>query len=225
MPQSGVLSTFLSFIRDDYVDRSCRTRLQKLEEKLDSLFFLDETRTLSVDRQAFIELAGDPEFFPTALRDVVILETAKHLGRRLKGRGRHKHVGWMEAGKYDGLNKSALTEMQQLGLKRNMTQDELRDALLTWYPELTPDFVDQDSARLNDLIQKNLARNRSVWDCCVANLGWWAAINVAGTISIAIIMLGSGVPWHIVLAACIAFTTFFTAMVILNCAMNPDYQI
>lgn len=208
----------------EYASKDVKTRLQKLSGMLDSLLFLDGSAELSVDRRGFMAIAADPELVPQHLSDIFILETAKHLGRRLKDVGNGHRVTWAESSKYNELNKSGISELKKLGLNRSMSTKEVVAVLSKWHPELTKDFLNRDSADVNKTILANLDKNRTVWDCVVANLGWWAAINVIGTIIIALVMLGSAVPWPWVLAAIVAFTAFFTAFVILSCAANPEWS-
>jgi hypothetical protein len=222
--QTDFLSSIVSLLPEEHVNDRVRSRLKKLQERLDNLFFLDETSELAVDRQALIALARDEDFVPADLRDVVILETAKHLGRRLKGVGKGHRITWLEGGKYGPPTQPAVDELRKSGLKPSMSTQELGVALREWYPKLPKDFLASDSSKLYPIMLANLAHNRTVWDCVVANLGWWAAINVIGTLIIALVMLGSGVPWPWVLAACIAFSGFLTAFVILSCATNPEWH-
>jgi hypothetical protein len=222
--QADLLSSIVSLLPEKHVNDQVRSRLKKLQVKLDDLFFMDETDELAVDRQALIALAGDQDLVPAELRDVVILETAKHLGRRLKGVGKGRRITWLEGGKYGPPNQPGVEELRKLGLESSMSSEKLGAALREWYPKLSKDLLALDSSELHRTMLANLAHNRTVWDCVVANLGWWAAINVIATIIIALIMLGSGVPWPWALAACIAFTSFFTAFVIITCATNPEWH-
>jgi hypothetical protein len=219
------IESMAALLPPEYMTKEVKTRLRKFAALLDNLLFLDPAGELSVDRKGLIAMATDPDLIPENLGNLVILETAKHLGRRVKEVGNGYRIGWAESAKYNELNKSGLSEIKKLGLQKGMSISELSNLLSNRHPELAPEFLDREAAEVYTTIRSNLERNRTVWDCVVANLGWWAAINVIGTIIISLIMLGSGVPWPWVLAACIAFTTFFTAFVILSCALNPEWHL
>jgi hypothetical protein len=58
--------------------------------------------------------------------------------------------------------------------------------------------------------------------CCILSLK--KHLQAIGTSLIALIMLGAGVPWQVVLKWLLIFTGFNTVYFILQCIANPSYR-
>lgn len=110
-----------------------------------------------------------------------------------------------------------------MGLDPAGSDESLEEALRAQLRDIPDFWVEPDSGRLYERITTNLLVNQTVWSCLVRNLGFWAALNVIGTSLIALIMLGAGVPWQVVLKWLIIYTGVNTTYFILACIANPRY--
>lgn len=90
----------LNLLPLDSIPSECRQRLRTLSDELDRLLFLDETDELAADRKILINIASNNELVPEKLKDIFLVETSKHLGRRLKEFEKGHRLSWHEAGKY-----------------------------------------------------------------------------------------------------------------------------
>jgi hypothetical protein len=185
-----------------------RRLLERMVEQSDQLLFLDKTCELAADRDALIRMVSDESLIPADLGYIEVLETAKHLGRRLKGFDGGRRLTWAEGEKY-GLPVSppSADELRAAGISEGTCPEELTEA---------------EPRELQELARKNLAVNRTVWDCLVANLGFWAALTWIGSSVIFLSFLTLG--WQIALAIAIAYSGFATAYVILQCLVNQEFH-
>jgi hypothetical protein len=69
---------------DPNIPKELRPTLKLLFNSLDQLLFLDARGELSVDRKNFINLVSDPDQTPAKIRDVMLVETSKYLGQRIR---------------------------------------------------------------------------------------------------------------------------------------------
>jgi hypothetical protein len=191
----------------DTLPREIRPRLKLLFSYLDRLLFLDNAAELSVDRETLISLASDDDLTPPVLHDVMLVETSKYLGTRVKSVGQGQRISWREGERYGlPIHPPSQDELRSKGLDPAGSDEQLADVLRAIFPELPDFWIEADSAVLHDRIISNLLINQTVWSCLVRNLGFWAALNVIGTSIIALIMLGAGVPWQVVLKWLLIFT-------------------
>lgn len=195
-----------------------------LQKQMDGLLFLDETKELGVDRDAFLALVNNGDFIPPEIKDYMAIETAKHLGRRMKGR-KGRSVSWSEAVNYGLPVNAEFSALKKLNLK-NANQAQAISALIRELPEyFTEEFLAQDPREAFTKMLSNLKTNRTPWDCIVANLGWWTAITVAFVIAIIAGMLTAGVGFWVIVIAVAAFVGLFAAYIILQCLLNPAYNL
>ena len=217
-------SDVLALLSKDILPDEARARLNKLADEMDELLFLDETDELAVDRKTLIRLANDEDLVPKSLRDVVLVETSKYLGRRVKERGKGRRISWRDGHKY-GLPGRPLSEseLHAWGITDRTSTDELAAILKSRFR--IPAFWMNDNPRqLGDEIVKRFQANRTVWDCVVANLGFWAALTLGGGLVVFVILALSGVPWPWALLVDGIYQTGATLAVLLNCVANPNFQ-
>jgi|tagenome__1003787_1003787.scaffolds.fasta_scaffold20837471_2 hypothetical protein len=200
-----------------------RRLLERMVEQSDQLLFLDKTCELAADRDALIRMVSDESLIPADLGYIEVLETAKHLGRRLKGFDGGRRLTWAEGEKY-GLPVSppSADELRAAGISEGTSPEELAELLKKKFPDLPASLTEAEPRELQELARKNLAVNRTVWDCLVANLGFWAALTWIGSSVIFLSFLTLG--WQIALAIAIAYSGFATAYVILQCLVNQEFH-
>lgn len=201
-----------------------RPLLNRMLLESDRLLFLDRTLELAADRDTLIAIARDEELIPAALRDIEILETAKHLGRRVKRFEGARRLTWVEAAKY-GLPVQPATadEFKELGIVEGVSAAGAGELFLKRFPDLPRTLFATEPAELHSIALKNLTVNRTVWDCLVANLGFWAALTWIGSSVIFVSLLTLG--WQVALAVAIAYSGFATGYVILQCLVNQEFRL
>src|SRR5262249_9238208 len=215
----------LNLLPPNSIPGNARHRLRILSDQLDQLLFLDEIDELTADRKTLIRIANDKDLVPEILRDIFLIETSKHLGRRLKEFGKGRRIAWHEAGKY-GLPIEPVTadELSGWGITRETTTDEL--GIIVKKHMRVPSFLENDNAEeLYNSILEKFQINRTLWDCVVANLGFWAALTLGGGLIIFGILVGSGVPWPWALLLAGIYQTASTAYVLGQCALNPYFHV
>jgi hypothetical protein len=198
--------------------------LRLLSDELDQLLFLDETGELAADRKTLIRIANNQDLIPEILRDIFLVETSKHLSRRLKEFGKGRRLAWHEAGKY-GLPISSLTkdELREWGITKKTTTDEL-GIIVKKHMRVSPFLENDNPKEFHELILEKFQCNRTLWDCVVSNLGFWAALTLGGGLVIFGILALSGVPWPIALLIAGIYQTGATAAILGECALNPFFQ-
>jgi len=207
------------------IPEAARRRLNTLSEEMDQLLFLDDTRELAVDRKTLIRIVNNEALVPTILRDIALAETSKHLGRRLKEVGKGRRIPWREGEKYGlPIHPLAATDLREWGINEKTSTDELAAILKAKVPKISSFWMNDNPKELADSIVQRLMVNRTVWDCVVANLGWWAAITLLGGFIIFLILVGSGVPWPWALLIAGIYQSFATAYFIGQCLANPNYH-
>jgi hypothetical protein len=225
MPNAPDLIELINTAPESSLPPDVRPPLKWLFSSLDELLFLDNSSELAVDREVLIRILSDTDLTPPKLRDVMLAETAKYLGQRIKSFGNGQHIRWRDGEKYGlPMQPPSLEELRSIGLDPAGSADRLEEAIKAQIPDLPEFWMESDSKVLYDRIAANLLVNQTVWSCLVANLGFWAALNVIGTSLIALLMLGHGVPWQVVLKWIIIFTGVNTAYFILQCIVNPRYR-
>jgi hypothetical protein len=184
---------------------------------------LDNNDELSVDRETLTRIVSDDDLTPRILRDVMLVETSKYLGRRVKSAGEGQRISWRDGERFGlPIHPPSMDDLRAMNLDPSMG-DPSEDAVRAQFPDVPEFWVEPDSSVLYDRVVGSLLANQTVWGCLVRNLGFWAALNVIGTSIIALVMLGSGVPWQTVLWWLIIYTGVNTAYFILQCIFNPRY--
>lgn len=116
-----------------------------------------------------------------------------------------------------------MDELRAWGITRKTSTNEL--TLIVKKHMRVPEFLDNDNAKelYNSLIEKFQA-NRTLWDCVEANLGFWAALTLAGGLIVFGILCASGVPWQVALLCAGIYQTAATGYVLGQCALNPYFH-
>lgn len=228
MPPRAPKSDFskvLNAIPESILPTKVRPRLKKLSDELDQLLFLDDTDELAVDRKTLIRLVNNEDFVPPSLRDIALLETSKHLGRRVKELGKGRRISWRDGEKYGlPVHPMSVAELRDLGITDKTSTDQVAAIVKKQYKDIPAFWMNDNPEQLAKSIVQKFMVNRTVWDCLVSNLGWWAAITLLGGLVIFLILLGSGVPWPIALLIAGIYQTAATVYFILQCAANPSFQ-
>jgi hypothetical protein len=224
------LAGVYELLPERYQGDELRGQFDRLERYLDRLLFLDHTAELAVDRDTFLALCGDEELVPAEIQDIFILETAKYVGRRIKTfESKGRRITWREGAKYGLLPMTGAAEVLERGYTRDMSDDEMRQALRESAPpgiKLAEDSLDHlNGPAGRAYLIKRLRHNRSFWDCIVANLGWWAAINFGASSVVFLLLVASGVPWPAALWMAAGFQTLFTAYIFGSCLVNSQFYI
>jgi hypothetical protein len=224
MPNAPDLVAVLDTVPESSLPREIRPRLKLLFANTDQLLFLDDRSEVAVDRQALIRIASDSDLTPPILRDIMLVETSKYLGQRIRSFSEGKRILWRDGERYAlPVQPPSLEDLRSMGLDPAGSDESLEEALRAQLRDIPDFWVEPDSGRLYERITTNLMVNQTVWSCLVRNLGFWAALNVIGTSLIALIMLGAGVPWQVVLKWLIIYTGVNTTYFILACIANPRY--
>jgi hypothetical protein len=222
------LAGIYELLPERYRDDEIQARFDKLERRLDTLLFLDHTAELAVDRDAFLALCEDEELVPAEIQEIFILETAKYLGRRIKGfESKGRRITWRQGANYGLLPMTGTADLRERGYTPEMSDEEMRRAWLEGAPpeiEVAEKSLDQlNGPDGRAYLIKRLRHNRTFWDCIVANFGWWAAINFGGSLLVFLFLVGSGVPWQVAIWLAAGFQTALTIYVFGQCLVNADF--
>jgi hypothetical protein len=217
-------SVNLGLLPTTLVPAEQRPALQRMFALSDQLLYLDGEGELTVDRRALLEIVND-EAFPDGLRQIALIETSKHLGRRVKVPAKKglQQISWRDGAKY-GLPISPATagELRDFGLTKTTTPEEFGKLFRKKYPEIPDFWTATDPKELEGKVLKAFEANRTVWDCLVSNLGWWAALTIIGSLVVFFSLLTLG--WQIALACAIIYSGFATAWIVLNCIVNVFFM-
>ena len=220
------LQNITDFVSPEHLAPKARAALSNLEKHLDNLLFVDEGNDIAINRETFLALVRDEEVIPAKLRDVVVLESAKHLGRRLRTAPKSaRKISWREGEKYGAVDRPGAAELREHGFKTSMSLEEMREALKKQYPRVPASLLEEDSVKLYPKLLETFERNRSVWDCVVSNLGWFAAIQIVGSIIILVLLLAAGVAGAVIAIILLAFAATLTVFILLSCAFNTNFQL
>jgi hypothetical protein len=214
---------FLRLIPKDLISAPAIRAYKKALGRLDQLLFLDQFGELSVDRDAFIALARDRSLVPADIADVMMLETTKHIGRRLKVRKNGAQVSWIDSAKHGlPIAPLSLANFQEFTGDGFATVKDIEKFIYRALPDVPKFWTRSDSQAIRSDIIKGALLNRSYWDCLVAHLGFWAALVLIGSHVVFFALLG--VSWQVALAWAIVYSGVATAYVLLQCAANPDWN-
>jgi hypothetical protein len=138
---------------DPNIPKELRPTLKLLFNSLDQLLFLDARGELSVDRTNFINLVSDPDQTPAKIRDVMLVETSKYLGQRIRSAKAGTRVNWVE-GEKNGIpiHVPPLDELRSRGLDPSGSPEETQEAIRALYPDLPNFWVEPDPAVLSERI-------------------------------------------------------------------------
>jgi hypothetical protein len=213
---------FLESLPESSRVREVRPQLKLLFTSFDQLLFLDNNAELSVDRETLIRIVSDDDLTPTILRDVMLVETSKYLGRRVKSAGEGQRISWTDGERFGlPIHPPSMDDLRAMDLDPSMG-DPSEDAVRAQFPDIPEFWVEPDSSVLYDRVVERVLANQTVWDCLVRNLGFWAALTVIGSIIIVLIVLPAA-GWWVTLWILAAFHSFATAYFILQCVVNPSY--
>jgi hypothetical protein len=173
-----------------------------------------------------MRIAGNKTLVPAEIKDHVLVETSKHLGRRLKEfKKGSRRIRWVDGGAYGlPIHPMAAAEVKSLGITSKTTVDEIEKMLRKRVKDIPPMLTKGTPEELSKFLIEQLKTNRSYWDCLVANLGFWAAVTFIGGFIVFLILAASGVPWPIALLWAGIFQTGVTLYFLLQCAANPNFN-
>lgn len=221
----STLTDLLDLLPREIVPKRARTQLITLVKELDQLLFLDGFDEVSVDRSTLMRIANNGSLVPVQIKDIVLVETSKHLGRRIKEvKKTDRRLRWVDGGIYGlPIRPMPADEVRSLGITSKTTVDEIAKSLKQRLPYIPPMLTEYAPAQLADHLINQLKSNRTYWDCLVANLGFWAALTFIGGLLVFLILAGSGVPWPVALLIAGIFQTGVTLYFLLQCAANPNF--
>ncbi len=222
----GPIEDVLDLIPREFADPAVRRRLRKLTQLLDELAAEDENKAAIVDEDTVLRIVRDRDIFPPEIQDRVQRELKAHLGTKLKKRGTGRHLTWRELeGRDTPIKPVPLDTLRKMGIDASATGDQVRAALRKNFPDIPDFWLDADAPRIRETALEALQHNRSVWDCCVAHLGYWAAVVIFAAVGAFLIVGTATGPWGIPLAVwLISVLGFGTAVIVLNCVKNPNWQ-
>ena len=226
LKQSDLTSIF-KLCPDNLLDKETFRKLNALSNELDNIFFLDNSGELAADRDAVIRIAKANMLLAPDLHEIALLESAKHLGRHLKRKGTGRPLTWREAAPH-GVPIAPLSDDEQraLGIKKTDTEDDIRAKFAQQFPEINKVWFGPAKQSVTEDVFRNLAHNRTVWDCVVAKVGLWGALAVFAVAGAVIILLtasaGTLMPAILLLIAAVGVGT---ATIVLSCILNPSGTI
>lgn len=226
LDNSNDLSSFLDLVPKQIMNKDTALLLKKYTEALNDIFFLDSFGELSADREALIKLTNYIPSKDSDLLKMAVLETAKHAGRRLKTKGKGLALKWQEVARYGpAISPVSPTELTNMGITKSATVTDIQTALASKLTGLDASWSELSDSQLQEMLLTNMRKNRSWWDCVVAMLGWWAALMVIGFLGVILIIAAGiatgGVAWVALWIWIVGVVGFGTAVIMLNCAINP----
>jgi hypothetical protein len=222
----ATLTELLNILPKNIVPKKARTQIDKLIEELDQLLFVDAFDEVSVDRSTLMRITANKSLVPAEIKDHVLVETSKHLGRRVKEfKKGSRRIRWVDGGARGlPINPMTVADVQALGITSKSTVDEIATLLRDRVKDIPPALTKGKPLEISRFLVDQMKLNRSYWDCLVANLGFWAAVTFIGGFLVFVILLGSGVPWPIALLIAGIFQTGVTLYFLLQCAWNPNFN-
>ena len=223
--KSKPLEDVVAILPDEAEDRGVRNRLRKLSRELDQLIAVDADGEIVVDRTALSRVLQDADLFPPEVRDRIRTETEKHLGKKVGDKGRARQLLWRDLPKHqDAVQPIPTAELTDLGIDHTTTLGEAREILRERFPGIPEFWLDADADAIKSTTLRALAHNRSVCDCVVAKVGYWATLAIFAAAGAFLIVGTATGPWGIPLAIwLIGVLGGGTATIVLNCVMNPNW--
>jgi hypothetical protein len=222
-PPSASIEEVVDLIPEELEDKKVRQRLRKLSRQLDALIAEQEGEVI-VDQDALRRVVTDEEIFPVQVQGRVQRELKDHLGKRLKDKGKARQLRWQEfAARDTRLKPMAASELRRLGINSTVSLNEAREILRDRFPELPEAVIDADAPQLREFAFKALQHNRTVWDCVVSKLGFWAALGIFAAAGAFLIVGTATGPWGVPLAIwLIGVIGGGSAVIVANCVLNPN---
>jgi hypothetical protein len=214
----GIVDLFPKELGQDEV----RNRLKHFARELDQLVAVEDGN-VAVDGAA-LERMIRSESFPSQLQERARRETQGHLGGRLKERPRGRKLKWQELVEHGApIEPASIAELRSIGIDSDASVERAKEILRERYPDVPGDLLEAEGPELRELAVRALEHNRTVWDCCVAHLGWWGALWVFA-IAGAFLIVGTATgPWGVPLAIwLIGVLGGGTAVIVMNCMLNPN---
>ncbi len=224
-PRRGALDDIVDLIPDELGEPNVRHRLRKLARELD-LLGVDQSGDTIVDRSVLRRIVHDKEIFPEEVQDRVQREVEQHLGKKVKDKAKDKSrtISWRELAERDTpLDPMPAERLRQLGLGSSTSVADTRRILLEHFGDMPSEILNADGPRLRQIALDGLAHNRTVWDCVVSKLGFWAALGIFAAVGAFLIVGTATGPWGLPLAIwLIAVLGFGSGTIVGNCVRNPD---
>ena len=219
----GALEDIVDLIPDELGEGTVRQRLRKLARELDRLG-VDESGDTIVDRAVLRRLARDKEIFPTEVHDRVQRQLEHHLGKKAKDKGTGRTISWRELAARDTpLDPTPVEQLRRLGLDSSTSVADTRKILQENFGDIPREILDADGPKLRQIALDGLAHNRTVWDCVVSKLGFWAALGIFAAVGAFLIVGTATGPWGLPLTIwLIAVLGFGSGTIVGNCVLNPD---
>lgn len=218
----GQAGDLLELFPREFQDKEVHRRLRKLMRELDDLVF-EEKGELFVDAEVAARLLRDPEVFPDPVRGAAQKGVEKHLRQRTRGTGRR--LTWRELATRSEVPIAPMSveELRGLGLSRATSGKDARRIIAGHVPDFPSKLLDADAAAIQEIAVQGIGHNRTVWDCVVSKIGYWAALAVFAAFG-ALLIIGTATgPWGVPLAIFLAATLGGgTAVIVANCVLNPN---
>jgi hypothetical protein len=222
--RDGSLDQVIDLIPDELEDKKVRQRLRKLTRSLDELTAEDSGETI-VDRSTLRRLVRDDDIFPQEVQDRVQRELEGHLRGKLKDKGGNaRTLKWRELADRDTpIVPTPISELRRLGIDSSTSVVDAKRILVENFDDIPKQILDADGPQLRKYALDGLGHNRSVWDCVVAKLGFWAALGIFAAVGAFLIVGTATGPWGLPLAIwLIAVLGFGSGTIVGNCVLNPD---
>jgi len=221
--RASSLEDLVDLLPTELRDDGARKRLRKLSRHLDALT-AEVSGEVIVDRASLRQLIKDDEIFPPELHDRIEREAEGHLGKKLKDKGKGRSLSWREMAAGDNpIEPVAPAQLRALGLDASTSVADARRVLSEHFPDLPDAILDADGPALRDIATRGLEHNRTVWDCVVAKLGFWAALGIFAAAGAFLIVGTATGPWGIPLAIwLIGVIGGGSAVIVANCVLNPN---
>lgn len=198
-------------------------RLKAFTRDLDRLVKTGPHGTHLVDKTHLFTFIDQSGVFPEHLRARVKEQLAHHLPERLK-EGGGEPLAWHRLHEHGAsFAPNGVRRLKEIGFESEMETDRARELLDEHFPYLPAEILDADGAQLREFAVRALEHNRTVWDCCVAHLGWWGALGVFALAGALLIVGTATGPWGTALAIwLIGVLGGGTAVIVMNCLLNPN---
>lgn len=219
---------------DAAVSREQRRRLKVLGRRLDALV-VDDGGRVAVSRRALDALLDDRDLLPADAARLLRRDVERRLPDRLVAGGRP--AGWGPVAQSNGGRVMTADELREIGVHPGADPDEAAAAVRRRFPDLPKVDRATVEARLLGPVRApqgsaeaagaeggaEAAAGRSVLDCCIAHLGWWAVMMIVAVIGAAIIMATATGPFAVPLTIwLVGMVGGATAVLILNCIVTPN---
>lgn len=209
----------------EFSDKRVDDRLRRLTRSLDQLV-VEADGQLFVNTAVVQQLLRDDEIFPAELRDQVQKGMDKHLGERYltSTRTRARGLTWEDLARREpSVAPMSVREVRDLGISRSTSTAEARRIFTERFPDFPGELLDADGPALKEIAVRGIQHNRTVWDCVVSKIGYWAALGVFVLFGSLLIIGTATGPWGIPLAIFLAATLgAATAVMVANCVLHPN---